>query len=283
MARFASCLALVFLAACSDRADRERIIVASVASSSPAAQTQPDVFSDVWPGALPLDVEVPRPSRALVVYLDAGHGAENNPGNSSCFCEREQDFTLSLLDDVTAVLEEHGMTVVPSRAGSELVGYANRLEAARKAHADAFISLHSDIRGDGEEWSPDGAKTCLRSERAPGFSVLYADEGAGPLVARRLRLARAISDSLLDATFTPYEGGEYVGLYEGTPADRGVFVDRHAPDKRIFLLRKTDMPAVIVETHNALDPREALAFEDPLVRRAFGLALARGIVSALGV
>jgi N-acetylmuramoyl-L-alanine amidase len=283
MARTATCLALVLLVACSDRADRERFIVASVASSSPAAPTEPDVSSDGWPEALPLDVEVPQASRALVVYLDAGHGAENNPGNSSCFCEREQDFTLSLLDDVTAVLEEHGMTVVPSRTGSELVSYASRLDAARKARADAFVSLHSDIRGDGEEWSPDGAKTCLRSERAPGFSVLYADEGAGPLVAKRLRLARAISDSLLDATFTAYAGGEYVGLYEGTPADRGVFVDRHVPDKRIFLLRKTEMPAVIVETHNALDPREALAFEDPLVRRAFGLALARGIVSALGV
>jgi N-acetylmuramoyl-L-alanine amidase len=282
MARIAGCLALILLAACSDRAGREINIAASVASSSPAAPIQPDVSSGVWPEALPLDLEVPRPSRSLVVYLDAGHGAENNPGNSSCFCEREQDFTISLLDDVTAVLEEHGMTVVPSRAGSELVSYASRLEAARKARADAFISLHSDIRGNGEEWSPDGAKTCLRSERAPGFSVLYADEGAGPLVARRLLLARAISDALLDAAFTPYEGGEYAGLYEGTPADRGVFVDRRAPDKRIFLLRRTEMPAVIVETHNALDPREALAFEEPLVRRAFSLALARGIVSALG-
>jgi N-acetylmuramoyl-L-alanine amidase len=120
-----------------------------------------------------------------------GHGAENNPGNSSCFCEREQDFTLSLLDDVTAVLEEHGMTVVPSRAGSELVGYANRLEAARKAHADAFISLHSVIRGDGEEWSPDGAKTCLRSG-APRLRCCTPTK-VRALVARRLRLARVIS------------------------------------------------------------------------------------------
>lgn len=282
MPRFACSLALVLLAGCSDRAARERILP-SVTSSSAGTQELPEASPVVWPEALPLDLEVPEPARSLVVYLDAGHGAENNPGNSSCFCEREQDFTLSLLDDVTAVLEEQGMTVVPSRAGSELVSYASRLEAARKARADAFVSLHSDIRGNGEEWSPDGAKTCLRSERAPGFSVLYADEGAGPLVARRLLLARAISDALLDAAFTPYTGAEYVGLYDGTPADRGVFVDRHTPDKRIFLLRKTEMPAVIVETHNALDPREALAFEEPLVRRAFSLALARGIVSALGL
>jgi N-acetylmuramoyl-L-alanine amidase len=281
MKRAASGLALAFLVACSPRAEREREGASARPSALPSAVVEREPAK--WPEALPVDLEVPPLSRALVVYLDAGHGAESNPGNSSCFCEREQDFTLSLLDDVTAVLEEHGMTVVPSRAGSQLVSYANRLEAARKARADAFVSLHSDIRGDGEEWSPDGAKTCLRSERAPGFSVLYADEGAGPLVAKRLLLARALSDALLDAAFTPYEGAEYVGLYEGTPADRGVFVDRHTPDKRIFLLRRTEMPAVIVETHNALDPREAVAFEDPLVRRAFGLALARGIVSALGV
>ena len=278
--RLAVALSLAALVSCTSRVEREREKRPAPAGSASVAATA--ALPPTWPEALPIDLEVPEASRGLVIYLDAGHGAENNPGNSSCFCEREQDFTLSLLDDVTAVLEEHGMTVIPSRIGSELVSYASRLEAARKAKADAFVSLHSDIRGETEEWSPDGTKTCLRSERAPGFSVLYADEGAGPLVAKRLLLARAISDALLDAAFTPYEGAEYVGLYEGTPADRGVFVDRHVPEKRIFLLRKTDMPAVIVETHNALDPREALAFDDPLVRRAFGLALARAIVSALG-
>jgi hypothetical protein len=40
------------------------------------------------------------------------------------------------------------------------------------------------------------------------------------------------------------------------------------------------MPAVIVETHNALDSREAILWEDPIVRRAFSLALAKGLVLA---
>jgi len=273
---------ILSLVGCPSEGDGVVKISGSEAPASASASSQPEPVSPVWPEALPRDLEVPVPSRPIVVYLDAGHGAENNPGNSSCFCEREQDFTLSLLDDVTNVLEEHGFVVVPSRFGSELVSYAKRIEAARKARADAVVSLHSDIRGAGEEWSPDGAKTCLKSERAPGFSVLYADEGDGPLVAKRLVLARAISDALIDAAFIPYQGGEYVGLYEGTPADRGVFVDRHAMDKRIFLLRRTEMPAVIVETHNALDPREATAFEDPTVRRSFALAVARGLVAAFG-
>ncbi len=236
-----------------------------------------------WPWTLPIDLEPAPLAGQVVVYLDAGHGATGNSGNSSAFCVREQDFTLSLGDDVIGALEAlGGYRVVPSRVGDQLVSYAERVAAAERLDADVFVSLHSDVRGRTEEWSPDGIKTCLRSHDAPGFSLLFSDEGPPALVEERRRLAESFAGALFDAGFVPYRGEEYAGLYEGAPAERGVFVDRHAPDKRIFVLRRTRMPAVIIETHNALDPREAVLFEDPLVRRSFALAVARGIKDALG-
>lgn len=239
-----------------------------------------------WPELLPDELEPPVLARAepLRVYLDAGHGAKDNSGNTSSFCVQEQEFTASLARDVELDLESlGGFEVILSRPGSELVAYAERVEGARRARAHVFVSLHSDVRGKKyEEWSPDGAAICRRNVETPGFSVLYSDEGAAPLVDGRKRLADAIAQALLEARFEPYTGAEYVDLYEPIPSETGVFVDRHQPGKRILVLRRTEMPAVIVETHNALDPREALAFEDPLVRRRFSLALARGIVEAVG-
>ncbi len=156
------------------------------------------------------------------------------------------------------------------------------MEAARRVGADVFVSLHSDIRGKPDEWNPNGGSAiCRRALEAPGFAVLYSDEGAPALAERRKAFADGIASALLEAKFIPYLGAEYVDLYEPIPSPTGVYVDRHEDKKRIFILRRTTMPAVIVETHNALDSREAIAFEDPLVRRRFSLALAKGIFAVV--
>ena len=48
------------------------------------------------------------------IFLDAGHGAPNNPGNTSALCEREQDFTRSLARDVAAAYRLWGKGVHPA-------------------------------------------------------------------------------------------------------------------------------------------------------------------------
>jgi len=280
-------LGLLAFAACADEDGFQggSAVIASVPGSVVGLHA-PDTAADVWPFAFPEDVlPTGASTRPIVVFLDAGHGAKDNPGNSSCFCVKEADFTEALAHDVMGYLDElSGFSVVLSRSGNQLVSYADRVEAARRARADVFVSLHSDIRGAPREWSPDGGSSkCLLSHEAPGFSVLFSDEGAAPLPGSRRRLADAIASSLLEARFLPYGGAEYAGLYDfvdGSP--EGVFVDRHEPNKRIFVLRRTAMPAVIVETHNALDSREAILWEDPIVRRTFSLALAKGLAVALG-
>jgi N-acetylmuramoyl-L-alanine amidase len=46
----------------------------------------------------------------------------------------------------------------------------------------------------------------------------------------------------------------------------------------IFVLRRAAMPSILVETHNALDPREAARREDPGTVDAFAAA----VLAALG-
>jgi N-acetylmuramoyl-L-alanine amidase len=105
-----------------------------------------------------------------------------------------------------------------------------------------------------------------------------SDDGARSLVDQRRALAVEVARRLADAGFTSYGGAEYVSLYAALSADvSGVFLDRHEPDKRIFVMHRPRMPSIIVETHNALDRREAEAWETPEVRRAFGLALAAAL------
>jgi N-acetylmuramoyl-L-alanine amidase len=217
------------------------------------------------------------------IFLDAGHGAPGNAGNSSAYCELEQDFTASLARDVARSLEQSGHFAVRlSRSGSELVPYAERVRAAEQWHADAFVSLHSDVRGRPERWVPaPDQQTCLKNHDAPGFSVLWSDDAEDALRKQRERLARGIARQLEASGMLPYRGQEYHADYGSDAGHAGVFVDRHGRENRIFVLWRPKIPSVIIETHNARDDREVLRFREPATRRAFAAALARALVRTL--
>lgn len=239
-----------------------------------------------WPGeratlAAPAPAFPPSFGMARVV-VDPGHGAPGNRGNSSCFCVDEQDAMLDVAEALRDRLEATGhFEVRLTRERGALVDYPDRVADAEAWGADAFVSLHSDVRGHIDHWSPEPGRSCPIALEAPGFAVLYSDEADAPLAERRLALGRAVAHRMETAGFLPYGGAAYVGLYAADDAARGVFADRHAPDQRIYLLRRTNMPAVLVETHNALDPREATRWQAPTTLDAFAAALAAALTDTL--
>jgi N-acetylmuramoyl-L-alanine amidase len=241
----------------------------------------------LWPAAAsPLTAPVPtfRPgSGAIRLMIDPGHGAPNNPGNTGSLCVEEQDSMLFVAVALADRLEAGGHVAVRlTRDGGRPVTYAARLAEAAAWRADAFVSLHSDVRGHTERWSPAPGRDCPYALDAPGFSVLYSDEGAPGLTARRLALGRAVARRMGEAGFLAYDGAAYTGLYAPDPFASGLFVDRHTPDQRIFVLRRAAMPSVLIETHNALDPREADRWTDPETLDAFAAAVAAALGEALG-
>ncbi|MEO7327027.1 MAG: N-acetylmuramoyl-L-alanine amidase, partial [Minicystis sp.] len=228
----------------------------AVASTSPEIWPGPRAILSVISPRFPADFGVHR------VVVDPGHGAAHNRGNTSCFCVVEERFTLGAAFALRDRLEATGhFEVKLSREDEATIEYQERLDEAARFGAEAFVSLHSDIRGKAERWSPDGGASCPISLIAPGFTVLYSDEGDTPLVDRSLALARATARRMLDTGLLAYGGASYQGLYEAVSASPGVFVDRHPREQRIFILREAAMPSVLIETHHALDPREAERWE----------------------
>jgi N-acetylmuramoyl-L-alanine amidase len=218
------------------------------------------------------------------VLVDPGHGAPGNAGNRSSYCVDEQDFTLRAARALAERLRKTGhFDVRLTRDGDARVDYRTRVEDAARWGAEVFLSLHSDVRGQtGERWNPEPGSDCPSSLAAPGFSVLWSDEGAPELCACRHALARALARRMRDAGFVAYGGVEYGDLYAADPDSPGVFVDRHAPEQRIFVLRRTAMPSALIETHHALDPREARRWEEPATHDAFAAAVAAALIEALG-
>jgi N-acetylmuramoyl-L-alanine amidase len=238
-----------------------------------------------WPAAsAPLtvaQVEFPKGFGKKRIYLDAGHGAPGNDGNTSVVCEPEAAHTLRVAEDLAKRLEATGhFQVKVSRKPGQRPTYQDRLEQAERWRAQLFVSLHSDARGEARWWQSTLDQVCLRNDSAPGYSVLYADDIAEPLLSQRLTLARALARRMGDAGFLPYGGEDYVGLYAPDSEQPGTFVSRHLPGQRIFVLRKPPMPSVIIETHHALDLEEVERWREERTLEAFAAAVAQGVVDA---
>lgn len=216
------------------------------------------------------------------MYLDAGHGARGNTGNRSVTCEDEQDFTFRLANEVAARLEAtKRFRVKVSRGAGELVDYPSRLEAAAAFGAEVIVSLHSDARGAAYLWSPAEGLTCLRSDDDPGFGLLVSTEGSRRLVERRRAIAGAVAARLGASGFLPYGGANWLKIYDPDEARRGVFLDGRAHGRRLFFLRKTAIPSLILETHHALDVQEEARWGEARTRETFAEALAAGLADAL--
>lgn len=253
-------------------------------SSFALARTLARHPAETWPSlAAPLHARAAMFSAGFTpkrVLVDAGHGAPGNSGNRSAFCVDEQDFTSSLAEDLSRALEATGhFETKQSRYGKDLVPYAERIRLAESWGADVILSLHSDVRGRAEPWQPRANASCLHDHDAPGFSVLFSDQGEGELASHRRQLGRALAGELESAGFLAYDGTEYQTDYAGDDV-RGVFVDRHRESERIFVLWRPRIPSVIIETHNALDEREAMRWNEPATRAEFAKAVAAALASS---
>jgi N-acetylmuramoyl-L-alanine amidase len=224
-----------------------------------------------WPSPAVVVTPPPPGPRDLrrIVAIDPGHGAGDNHGAISSFGAEERVHTLWF----SRILERGlgGFRVHPLRTADDGPSYRSRVASAEASGAGALISIHADARGAVGQWSPRPGETWRIATSSPGFSILWSSRG--PLGPRRQALARALSTHLAAAGFLPYAGDDYTGLYETDPEVPGVYRDLRG----LYVLKDPTVPSVIIETHNALDPREVARWAEPGVAEAFAAAVGAGL------
>ena len=88
--------------------------------------------------------------RAVIIAVDAGHGG-SDPGATGPSGTHEKDVTLAIARALASRIDaEPGMRAVLTRDGDRFVALRDRMERARAAHADMFISIHADAIRDRE-------------------------------------------------------------------------------------------------------------------------------------
>ncbi len=272
-----ACLALASAAGCAEPARAAALATAEAQVQPPQEPELPPTWPDT--AATLLELELPAAvagERKPRIYLDPGHAAPKPSGNTSVFCEPEHAVSLKLALELEKVLLASGrFEVKVSRRGDARVPYAARMKEAEAWKAALLVGLHSDVRNSMQWWSPQPDVFCPRQDDPAhrGFAVLYSDEGSTELVGPRHRAAQQVALRMAEVGFHPYDGADYLGLYDGDVVS-GVFVDRREPLRtRVFMLRKPKVPAIIVETHHAWDFREASRWREAKAIRAFAAAL----------
>ena len=175
------------------------------------------------------------------VVLDPGHGGPD-PGAIGIKGLRETDVVLDISLKVAQLLRSKGVRVSLTRKIDVDLDLPPRVTLANKVGANAFVSIHANA-----------TRTSRRDVN--GIETFYF---SGP---RGLRLARNIQRELLRVT--------------PKTSDRGV------RRSRFFVIRRTTMPAALVETGFITGKIDGPRLSTSSYRDKISFAIAKGILNYL--
>lgn len=231
-------------------------------------------------GQKPASVAKPKPPAAFVVAIDAGHGGKDTGaiGPSGVL---EKNVVLAIARKLAGFIRaEPGMKAVMVRTGDQFVDLRQRAQAARKAHADLFVSLHADAY----------AKNDVR-----GSSVFtLSDNGASSEAARWL--ADSENAALVDGVKLKDKGKTLASVLvdlsknatqEASDKAAGKVLrelskdfDLHHEDVQkagFVVLKSLDVPSMLVETAFISNPDEERNLNDAKHQERIARAVFKGI------
>ena len=215
--------------------------------------------------------------RDLVIAIDPGHGGED-PGATGRRGIREKDVVLGISKRLAREIDaEPGMRAALIRSGDYFLPLRARMEKARQAKADFFVSIHADA---------------FRTVEAKGATVyVLSEKGASDEASRRLAerenasdlvggvslkdkdqlLAKVLLDlsqnAALNASTTA--GEEVIKSLRAVTRVRKVRVQQ-AP---FLVLKSPDIPSILIETGYISNPQQ----ESELASASHQTALAKAI------
>jgi N-acetylmuramoyl-L-alanine amidase len=218
------------------------------ASASPAAYANSVETSPV-PEKLALAQSVTQIAQQKdqrpLVMIDPGHGGKDS-GAIGFDGLREVDVILPIALRVAKILNEKGVATQLTRDSDYFVGLDERVIMSRNAGASIFISIHANAIDN----RPD----------VNGLETYYYGKG--------LQLADTVHRSVLEV-MDSHKRPQMLN-------------DRGTRSARFLVLRKSEIPAILVEVGYLTSPDESLLLADQKYRDQMAEAIAYGILRYLG-
>jgi len=196
------------------------------------------------------------------VVLDVGHTAKS-PGAKSARGADEFNFNLRLANRIDQALLEAGFakTVLMVTEGPGVRSMHARVARANGLSANLLLSIHHDSVPDRflEKWDYNG-KPQTFSDRFKGHSIFVSEDNIDPkdsllfggILGQQLK-ARGLQ-------YTPHYTESFMGRWRRALLDADAGVYRY---DTLFVLKKTQMPAVLLEAGSIANRNEELVMASP--------------------
>ncbi|HEY8159816.1 MAG TPA: N-acetylmuramoyl-L-alanine amidase [Methylobacter sp.] len=252
-----------------------KAIAEKTVKESPKTVTKKSVANPVEP------TKVAKRGKDIVVAVDAGHGGDD-PGAHGQNGTEEKKVTLAIAKKLADLINKQpGMKAVLVRKGDYFVDLRKRMQIARTAKADLFVSIHADA---------------FQNSTVKGASVFtLSNKGATSEAARWLAKSENAADLVGGVSLNDKEdvlASVLLDLSQTATQDASVNVARKvlknfqdigelhyaSVQKAGFLVLKSpDVPSILVETAFISNPSEELK----LVNTAHQLKIAGAIFNGV--
>ncbi len=216
------------------------------------------------------------------VVLDVGHTSKS-PGAKSARGVDEFDFNLRLARQVEQDLLEAGFakTVLMVTDGPGVRSMYARVARANELSANLLLSIHHDSVPDRflEKWDYNG-KSETFCDRFKGHSIFVSDGNADPKDS--LLFASMLGQQLKTRglQYTPHYTESFMGRWQRALLDADAGVYRY---DTLFVLKKTQMPAVLLEAGSIANREEELIMASPEQQRLISAAVVDAVDSFCAV
>jgi N-acetylmuramoyl-L-alanine amidase len=214
-----------------------------------------------------------------VIVIDAGHGGKD-PGTKGAE-GNEKDVTLAAARALKSQLEKSGRyKVVMTRDADVYVDHAVRVQIARRADADLFISLHADS---GTDPSLRGASVYTLADRATSRSAKFVSKDDWFMQAGS-HGDHGVSTILLDLTqrMTRNRSATFAEVLLERVSDHQPLLRRSHREAGLAVLLAPDVPAVLLEMGFLTNAADEAVLRDPAKRTRLMGSVAEAIDDYFG-
>jgi N-acetylmuramoyl-L-alanine amidase len=249
----------------------------------PVKELQPVAVKKSAPTPAAVLTKVAKRDKGIIVAIDAGHGGDD-PGAHGQNGTEEKKVTLAIAKKLADLINKQpGMKAVMVRKGDYFVDLRKRMQIARAAKADLFISIHADA---------------FQNSTVKGASVFtLSNKGATSEAARWLADSENAADLVGGVSLNDKEdvlASVLLDLSQTATQDASVNVARKvlrnfesigelhygSVQKAGFLVLKSpDVPSILVETAFISNPSEEIKLVNTAHQSKIAGAIFNGVRS----
>lgn len=212
---------------------------------------------------------------ASTIAIDVGHSL-NSPGAISSYGETEFSYNKEMAMSIARHINQNNNRV-------NIIGYSGEPikleERSNLANGSSLlISVHHDSIPieDLSKWNYNGGEY-LYNDNVSGFGVFVSTKN--PNLEKSLKCAVNIANNLIKAGFKP----NYYHNQTKYGKKRELFF-KNLPVYQydnLVVLKKSDVPAILIESGVIINRKESLWIKDSDVRNSFGHAVSIGVQKCL--